>query len=264
MRIQILHKPLGLNALILCGALLLSACSGDRQRSAMGVFESDIVTIQSEVSGKITEILVREGESVSAGQILARIDTTKLLLQQKKLQAQLDNAAREKERLEKLYKANSATKQSVELATLQFEILSSERAILEDTLQRSEIKAPLECGKQACVVLQKYAFTSELAAPMRPLFRIANAKTMRLKAYLNAQDVSALNLGDSVVVRRDFGSDFKEYQGRISFISSEAEFTPKSIMTRDERDNLVYMLKVDVEEGEEIKIGSYGEVILSR
>ncbi|MDE7236131.1 MAG: hypothetical protein K2N45_05855, partial [Helicobacter japonicus] len=79
---------------------------------------------------------------------------------------------------------------------------------------------------------------------------------------VNSMDLSRLKLGDEVRVFSDFGKEYKEYKGIITWIASEAEFTPKTIMTKDERENLVYAVKVDVQNDGYLKIGSYGEIIL--
>lgn len=116
-------------------------------------------------------------------------------------------------------------------------------------------------------MLNKYAYEGELATPNRALLKLADVKNLRLKAYLNSIDLSRLKLGDSVKVRIDYKGEgaknnYREYKGVVSFIAREAEFSPKSIMTKDERENLVYMVKIDVENDGFIKIGSYGEVLL--
>ena len=247
-------------------SVYLSACSGEKGFDGMGVFEGDEWVLSSEIGGKIIEINASEGESVKKGQILAKIDSKSLELKKKKLELELEFARIEKGRLERLYKANATSKQNLDQITLKFESLQNELEILQDSIDRVQILSPSDS-----VVLNKYAFEGELATPNRALLRLANVKNLRLKAYLNSMDLSRIRLGDSVIVRVDSkGADsksgdsknYREYKGVVSYIAREAEFSPKSIMTKDERENLVYMVKIDVENDGLIKIGSYGEVLL--
>lgn len=95
----------------------------------------------------------------------------------------------------------------------------------------------------------------------RTLFKVANINDMYLKAYITSGQITGLKIGQEVKVFADSGdSDRKEYRGVISWISDKAEFTPKTIQTRDERANLVYAVKIKVQNDGYIKRGMYGEV----
>ena len=113
------------------------------------------------------------------------------------------------------------------------------------------------------VVLAKYAQTGEYAVPGRALLRIADLSKMKLRAYITAEQLNGLKIGQKVTVYLDEGTDGrKAYDGTVSWISDEAEFTPKTIQTRDERSNLVYAIKIAVENDGLIKRGMYGDVKL--
>lgn len=244
-----------------------SACGNNNDFDAMGVFEADEVLVSAEVSGKIVEFSAIEGASLTQGEVAVKIDSTQIKLNKEKLELQLTNATNERARLERLYNANAGTKKDYDNAKLQEEILQKELAIALDTLEKTQIKAPING-----VVLEKYALQGELASPAKPLYKIANIDNLRLKAYFTNADISQIALGQKVRVFVDFAGDLAEYEGIISWISPKAEFTPKTIMTKDERENLVYAVKIDVantaqngenkgENGEKlIKIGSYGQV----
>ena len=246
-----------------CGIMVLfSACGNEGDFDAMGIFEADEVLVSAEVSGKITEFSALEGANLMQGDIAVKIDSTQIALNKEKLELQLQNASAESTRLKRLYKANAGKKKDYDNALLQEMVLSKELEILRDTLEKTQILAPING-----VVMEKYALVGELATPAKPLFKIANIETLRLKAYFTNADISKIALGDKVRVFVDFDKDLAEYEGKIVWISPKAEFTPKTIMTKDERENLVYAVKIEVANKSQngknlIKIGSYGQVKL--
>lgn len=242
--------------------VLFSACENNNDFDAMGIFEADEVLVSAELSGKIIEFSAIEGSELAKGQSSVRLDSMQMQLNEAKLALQLQNAKSETTRLERLYQANAGTKKSYDDARLQEQILQKELEIVRDSLAKSDIKAPING-----VVLEKYAKLGELALPNKPLYKIANIDSLRLKAYFTNADMSKIALGQKVAVFVDFGNDFSEYEGKIIWISPKAEFTPKTIMTKDERENVVYAVKIEVQNksqnGEKlIKIGSYGQVKL--
>lgn len=261
MKLKITKRAFKVAFMLILG-LYLNACGNRNDFDGMGVFESDEWIVSSEIGGKILNINVKEGQSVVKGEILAKIDSKSLELKRKKLELELEFARIEKGRLERLYKANATSKQNLDQITLRFDSLQNEIEIIQDSIDKTFIIAPSDS-----IVLNKYAYEGELATPNRALLKLADVKNLRLKAYLNSMDLSRLKLGDSVKVRIDYKGEgaknnYREYKGVVSFIAREAEFSPKSIMTKDERENLVYMVKIDVENDGLIKIGSYGEVLL--
>lgn len=243
--------------IMICMGLCFIACGDSKKFDAMGIFESDEILISSEISGKILDFNVKEGDKLTNGELLGHIDSLQLELKEKKIQLELQNALIEQKRFEKLYQANAGTKQNLDNANLKVSLLEQELQILQDQIERAQIRSPIDG-----VVLEKYAFSGELSTPNKILLRVADTQTLRLKAYINSVDLSRLKLGDEVRVFSDFGKEYKEYKGIITWIASEAEFTPKTIMTKDERENLVYAVKVDVQNDGYLKIGSYGEIIL--
>lgn len=126
---------------------------------------------------------------------------------------------------------------------------------LDDQLMKSRIYNPI-----TGTVLVKYAEAGEVTAPGHPLYKIADTELIYLRAYITANQLSALKLGQTVRVFADYEDDYKEYEGKISWISAKAEFTPKGIQTKNERANLVYAIKIAVHNDGLLKIGQYGEV----
>ena len=131
-------------------------------------------------------------------------------------------------------------------------------ARIEDQLAKCRIASPV-----AGTVLAKYSEAGELASVGRPLMKVADLDRIYLRAYFTSDQLAALKLGQKVTVTADFGGDSRiDYPGRIVWIASESEFTPKTIQTRDSRANLVYAVKIAVENDGRLKIGLYGEVKL--
>lgn len=133
--------------------------------------------------------------------------------------------------------------------------LVAQIAQLDDQLRRAHVLAPI-----GGTVLAKYAEQGELAASGRQLYKLADMRHVYLRAYVTAPQLTQLRLGQHVKVFADDGEKGRRaYDGRITWIADEAEFTPKTIQTRDERANLVYAVKVAVENDGLIKLGMYGE-----
>ena len=136
--------------------------------------------------------------------------------------------------------------------------LEAQIAALDDRIAKCRISSAV-----GGTVLVKYAEEGELAAVGKPLMKVANLKNIYLRAYFTSDQLANVNLGDEVIVTADFGGDERyDYKGRVAWISAESEFTPKSIQTKDSRANLVYAVKIAVENDGRLKIGLAGEVKL--
>ena len=194
---------------------------------------------------------------------------------------QIQNLQREKARFEALLKDGAATQKQVDdigyqIAVLQKQLSAVNEQVstantsidgqsagfdaqigqVDDMLRQAVITSPIDG-----VILSKYAEQGEFAAPGRALFKVADVSQMRLRAYITADLLTNVKIGQKVKVYADQGDKGrKEYEGTVSCISSEAEFTPKTIQTRNERSNLVYAVKIDVKNDGIIKRGMYGDV----
>lgn len=136
--------------------------------------------------------------------------------------------------------------------------LKAQIAALDDRISKCRILSPV-----GGTVLVKYAEAGELASVGKPLMKIADLKNIYLRAYFTSDQLANIKLGNEVKVVADFGGEERyDYTGRVAWISSESEFTPKTIQTRDSRANLVYAVKIAVENDGRLKIGLAGEVIL--
>jgi len=134
--------------------------------------------------------------------------------------------------------------------------LSMQIAQITDQIAKSVIASPIDG-----VVLSKYAQRGEWAVQGKSLFKVADISKMELRVYITAGQLTSLKIGQAVKVYADRGkSDRAEYAGTVVWISDKAEFTPKTIQTRDERANLVYAVKIAVQNDGYIKRGMYGEI----
>ena len=136
--------------------------------------------------------------------------------------------------------------------------LEAQIAALDDLLSKCRIISPING-----TVLVKYAQAGELAAIGKPLMKVADLSQIYLRAYFTSDQLAHLNLGNEVTVTADFGGDQRyDYKGKVVWISSESEFTPKTIQTKDTRANLVYPVKIAVKNDGRLKVGLAGEVKL--
>ena len=197
------------------------------------------------------------------------------------IRQQINNLQKEKKRFSDLLAANAATQKQVDDISYQIEVLQrqlaatqeqigsnnqsagnqsmgikAQRAQTEDQIRKAHITSPI-----TGTVLTKYAEQGEYATPGRALFKVGDISRMRLRAYITAPQLTTLKVGQKVKVFADMGeTESKAYEGTVEWISDKAEFTPKTIQTRDERANLVYAIKVAVKNDGMIKRGMYGDV----
>jgi HlyD family secretion protein len=197
------------------------------------------------------------------------------------LQKQIETAKTEQIRIENLVKSNAATTKQLDDINSQFEVLRKQYNAtkssliitkqgiqsetlpliaqveqIQDQINKSIIKNPING-----TVLTRYAKLDEITSNGKALYKIADLSGMTLRAYVDGDQLGQIKLGQKVKVYIDKGEgDQKEMSGEIYWVSSKAEFTPKTIQTKDERANLVYAIKVKVMNDGYLKIGMYGEV----
>ena len=172
-------------------------------------------------------------------------------------QKQLDDAEDQLEVLRKqLVAQNSTLSNSHQSLTWQSSSVGIQVAQVEDQLKKCHITSPI-----IGTVLAKYAEAGELTAMGTPLFKVADTEQMYLRAYITSEQLSQVKLGQKVTVFSDYGTDeHKQYPGVVTWISDTSEFTPKTILTKNERANLVYAVKIAVHNDGLLKIGMYGGV----
>jgi len=213
----------------------------------------------------------------------------KLLQDQIQVQrAQLNNALFEKARVERLIKADAATTKQLDDINIQIDVIQKQIAVneqqikvqetatgtqnssvlseykplrrsvavIEDQLKRANITNPING-----TVLTKYAMAGEVTSAGKALYKIGDLSVITLRAYITGTQLAEIKLNQQVKVLVDSSNNkYREYAGTIIWISDKAEFTPKTIQTKDERANLVYAIKIHVKNDGLLKIGMYGEV----
>lgn len=219
-------------------------------------------------------------------QLLAQIDAIlskrpQIATQLASYRVQLENAERELKRVKNLYAAEAATQKQVDDATAQVAVIRrqiaahrssldiSSQGLVQETLPLTAQVEQIEDQIQDCriinpvsgIILQQYAQQYELVTPGKPLYKVADLSVLKFRAYITGNQLPIVQLGQDVTVMIDDGAGgLKEYEGRVSWISSKAEFTPKTIQTKEERADLVYAMNVRVENDGYVKIGMYGEL----
>lgn len=197
------------------------------------------------------------------------------------LREKLEHDITEQKRINNLYQSDAATKQQLDNINAKVAMDRKQIAAMESTLRisSSSLKtattpitfqiAQLEDQLQKCkiinpikgTVLTNYAEAKEMAARGKPLYKIADLSTLILRAYITGDQFAKVKLNQKVKVLVDNGKgDFRKYDGVVEWISDKAEFTPKTIQTKEERAHLVYAIKVRVRNDGYLKIGMYGEV----
>ena len=282
-------------------AMLGSSCSRNNDKpDAYGSFEATEITVSSLANGKIMLFNIEEGQLVDSNQVIGYIDTTDLHL--KKLQgieqknatgsrrddllAQIavqeqnrENILVDKNRVNRLLKDGAATQKqlddinsSLSLIDKQIASIKSQFNGIEDQVGSTEqqIAQVRESIKNARItnpvkgtVLTKFAEPNEVTAFGKPLYKIADLREMQLRVYISGAQLPHVKIGDKVEVRIDKDeTENTKMEGVVSWISQTAEFTPKTIQTKEERVNLVYAVKIRVKNDGSLKIGMPGEIKL--
>ena len=169
----------------------------------------------------------------------------------------LDDASSQVQVLQRQLDAQvSALQTSTNALSRQMDAADVQVRQLRDQLLKCHIKSPI-----GGTVLEKYVERGEYVTPGKPLFKIGDVRHMYLRAYITSAQLKNVKTGQKVKVFADYGGgQKKEYVGTVTWISSRSEFTPKTILTDDERADLVYAVKIAVRNDGYVKIGMYGEV----
>lgn len=286
-------------ALLVLMAAAGTGCAGEEQSDAYGQFEADRVTVSSESSGTLMRYEVREGEKLERGKEVGLVDTTQMALQMDEVRAQmgavrakLESVEAETEvlreelalartdlrRIEALAADSAATRKQlddargrVRMLEKRIDAMGAQKATVEaelaplrvrlrqlrDRLDRARVVNPV-AGR----VLNSMVERHELVGEGQPLYEIADLDTLLLRVFVSGGQLPRVSLGQDVEVLVDAADgELRSLRGMVSWISPEAEFTPRMIQTREERVSQVYALKVRVANPDGmLKIGMPGEV----
>jgi HlyD family secretion protein len=287
--------------IISLSAVLFLGCGNGVPKNFLGsgTLEAEELTVSSLVAGRLETLLVQEGDSTQADQIIAVVDTSKLAAQLRQQEAALQeldanrhlaanaiaqaqtqakNLAANLERQQNLLRTGSSTQQLVDdlssqeqtsnlrlsAAQVQVSALDAKQGQLQATvellrlqLRDAVIRAPLKGS-----VIEKYVDAGENVAPGSAVVKIADLNHLWIKIFLAEGDVGLVSLNQRVQVRVD-ALPTHPFEGRVSWISPKAEFTPRNVQTRKSRADLVFAVKVEFENPQNLaSIGMPADVIL--
>jgi HlyD family secretion protein len=286
-----------INIIVIAFVFLIS-CSKIEKSDAYGNFEAVEVIVSSESNGKLINFEIEEGQKLKQQQLVGVIDSVGLYLklQQTKaskatiktkfpnvfsqievLKEQKASLLKDQKRFKKLFKEGAATQKQIDdidgtIKVIDKKILSSKTQNntiyseietynwkikrIEEQLSKCKISNPV-----SGLVLNKYAEEGEFLSIGKPIYKIANLDEIILRVYISGSQLGQIKIGQNVNVLADKNSsENQSYEGRIIWISNQAEFTPKIIQTKEERVKLVYAVKIKVKNNGSLKIGMPGEV----
>lgn len=264
--------------------VLAAACRRAEQPDAYGNVEATEVVVGAEASGRIEALRVSEGDTLAAGAVVGTIETTRLGLQEREissqrdvsasrineveqqigvLQVQRDIARRAYERTRRLYAQRAATAPQLDQTERDFRVLGEQidAARAQQESIRREMKASDARIAQVAdqvengtitnpidgTVLATYAKTGEVTQNGAPLYRIADLRSVEVRAYVTETQLAAVRVGQPAQVTVDVSDKQRTtLNGTVTWVSSDAEFTPTPIQTREERADLVYAVKIRV------------------
>jgi len=283
---------------LLLSGLLLSCNIGNDRSDAYGNFEAVEITVAAEGNGKLISLTIEEGQKRIHGDIAGIIDTSQLYYQKNILLAkrattaskignisaqrdvyrnQLNKLNKEVKRFTQLVADKAATQKqlddleaevtitksrikSIESQNLpifsEIKVTDAQIAQLDDLISKNKITTPING-----LVISKLIEQGEMITVGKPIYKIADMSSMLLRVYVSGEQLPHIKLGQQVEVLIDKDAESNTaLSGEITWISEKAEFTPKIIQTKKDRVNLVYAVKVAVENDGVLKIGMPGEV----
>ncbi len=284
--------------LIIIIAVVLMGCTIKDNSAAWGSFEADETIISARVTGTITQLLSREGMSVTKDELIAEIDATDLLLSKAELESnikmldlkiiasgqksqltetEIQNLSVEQNRFKELVKQHAATQKQLDDIDAHFRLLQQKLELnkTEAKLAKAEKQVAnkklntLESNIEKCqikapttgTILTTYANEGEFVAMGKPIVKLADISTLKAVFFISETQLTSLKLGQKIKVRLDSGETMKSYPATVSYISSKSEFTPKVIQTREERVKLVYKVEALCNNDGSLKIGMPIEII---
>ncbi len=294
-----MNKLIQLTLVLLTAVTLYSCRQTETLSDAYGNFEAIETIVSSLGTGQLQQFTPQEGDQLQSGVVVGYVDTIDLSLRKAQMlsqkqavlsrllsvnaqlnvqKQQMQNTKVDQQRINKLFDEGAATQKqkddldgAVQLierqmkATLaQVESIQSEARALDAQVDqvKESIRKSILLNPVDGVVLSKFAENGEVVSYGKPLYKIADLSVLELRVYVSGAQLSQFAVGDDVAVLIDKNKDeITSLKGKISWVSASAEFTPKTIQTRDERVDLVYAVKVRVVNNGQLKIGMPGEII---
>jgi HlyD family secretion protein len=212
--------------------------------SGSGTIEVTEIDISSKIAGRVAVLPKPEGSDVKTGDLLARLEYEELSAQRLSAKANFNNAEKNYSRLKDLYKSGSTSRKDLDNSEAAFRMAKAGYDQVSATIENAVIYSPIDG-----IVLDTNVEVGEMAFPGTPILTIADLTRPWMYIYVNEKRLGFVKIGQPVKVFIDSFPD-KAFPGKIVSISNKAEFTPKTIQTKDERVKLVFAVKVMMENQE--------------
>ncbi|MBN1500913.1 MAG: efflux RND transporter periplasmic adaptor subunit [Spirochaetes bacterium] len=218
--------------------------------SGTGTIEVTEIEISSKIAGRIAEIPKAEGMTVNKNELVAKLEYDELSAQLHSVRANLDNSSRNYKRISELYKTGSISRRDYDNAKAAYSMAQAAYDQISASIDNAVLYSPING-----IILDSNLETGEMAFPGTPILTIADLGRPWMYIYVNEIQLGKVQIGQDVHVSID-SFPGKVYKAKVVSISNKAEFTPKTIQTKDERVKLVFAVKVAIENGEmELKPG---------
>ncbi|MFZ5518858.1 MAG: HlyD family secretion protein [Candidatus Zhuqueibacterota bacterium] len=266
-----------------------------------GSLEATEITVRARTAGQVLEMAVNEGSAIEAGSVIAVVDTEKISLQMKQVQAglsevdfvirtadestvlaeeQLANVRKKYERIKALFGQGSATQQQMDDISTQHNLAETQARQAKSGLRASQMKRLqieanldlLESQLRDCsvkspavgTVIKKYIEQGETVTPGMAVVDIADLSRMWIKLYITAPELGFVTLNEDATIEVDSFAG-RKFTGKVVWISPKAEFTPKNVQTKEARADLVYAVKIELANPDnELKIGMPADIVVNK
>lgn len=251
--------------------LILISCSNNGKYVYSGVFTAEDYLLKSQVAGKVISFSYDEGENVTYGDTLIHIDDRELKLmivsmeyKISNLKEQIKDAKEDLDESEELYKASAIPEKTYEMMRRKLRTMEMEFKSLEASLEskKESIKNFYIISPSDGYISEKFIKEGETVIPGAPLVEVIDPSKLYLNIYIPEDVLPIISLNQDIKIKIDAFPE-KHFNGKVVFISGEAEFTPKNIQTKEDRTLLVYRVKIKIENPEGlIKPGIYGDAYI--
>lgn len=222
-----------------------------------GTIEVTEIEISSKIMARINEIFVEEGDEVKKGDILVKLEGEELSAQEKSALASYDNALANFKRAKELYDAGSISVKEFEATSTTFQIAKANLDLVMASVKNTIIRSPIDG-----TVISKNLNPGEIAFPGTSILTIADLTRPWLKIYVSEKKLGLVKIGQKAEIKIDTFPK-KKYEGRVVYISQKAEFTPKTVQTKEERVKLMFAVKIQLENKElELKPGLPADAVI--
>lgn len=206
-----------------------------------GTIEATEIVISTKIAGRVIAISKQEGESVEKGELIARLDYDELSAQKSSMAANLDYARKNLSRVKDLFSSGSISRKDLDNAETTFNVAKANFDRINSSIDNAVIYSPV-----SGTIIERNLEPGETAFPGSPIVTVADLKRPWIKIYVNEKNLGFVKIGQESRIFID-SYQKKPFAGKVVSISNKAEFTPKTIQTKDERVKLMFAVKIALE-----------------